>query len=54
MYSMHCLNATLGHQNAITDQIVIILGMCIESKFVKCMLKEVWLQMKFGEIFGGG
>ena len=32
-------------------RIVVIFGMCIESKFVKWMLKVIWLQMKFGEIF---
>ena len=25
--------------------------MCIHTKFVKYILKEIWLQMKFGEIF---
>ena len=32
---------------------VIIFGMCIESQFVKHMLKGIWLQIKFGEIFWG-
>mgnify|MGYP003692199925 CR=1 FL=1 len=27
--------------------------MCIHTKFVKYLLKEIWLQMKFGEIFCG-
>ena len=27
--------------------------MCKESYFVKYMLKEIWLQIKFGEIFWG-
>ena len=27
--------------------------MCIESQFVKHMLKGIWLQIKFGEIFWG-
>ena len=27
--------------------------MCIESIFVKYLLKGIWLQMKFGEIFFG-
>ena len=28
-------------------------GMCIESKFVKYMIKGIWLQMKFCEILWG-
>ena len=31
--------------------IVIIFGMCIESSFVKYILKGIWWQMKLGEIF---
>ena len=31
--------------------IVKVFGMCIHTKFVKYLLKEIWLQMKFGEIF---
>ena len=33
--------------------IVIIFSMCIQYKFVNCMLKGIWWQMKFGEIFWG-
>ena len=33
--------------------IVIIFGTCIKSSCVKYILKGIWWQMKFGEIFWG-